>query len=498
MGKLIQRKNLTPEQYQRANFVMCLILSISYVAYIIVDLINHVPIGIEVGDIIRCVVYLLAFVASVVVYQMLKRVKKCMIIFSIIYLVTYAILVFGNGVVVMMLVFPVLIGLMIYLNSLVVMLGAIGTFIIGNIKCALLFIEGDMELFNYGILILAGFFIGIIGSYLAITLLIKFGQEDQSVIEQEMVRRQETAAVINQIVNQLDADFKEIVDSLHVINEAMGSADAAMDDISGSSESTALAVGNQADMTTHIQESLETADTLAVNAKDTTENLKEVIVEGKNRANDLQMQSDLVDQNIIKISQTVDQLVENVMQVSGITESILNISSQTNLLALNASIEAARAGDAGKGFAVVADEIRNLAEETKVCTEQITEIITKLTAVTNQTKVGIDESTESINLQRQRVEEMNASFTQIESGMFELRDGVLNMAQEVETVLSANRKIVDSISILSAASQEVSAGTQTCRTTIGKAFENLGKFSNNVDNTFEQLHILKQTADSSN
>ncbi|MBR5127073.1 MAG: hypothetical protein IKU69_01440, partial [Roseburia sp.] len=277
-------------------------------------------------------------------------------------------------------------------------------------------------------------------------------------------------------------------------NVSMSSANDAMDSIAGSSENTAQAVNHQADMTGQIQERLEVTNELASEAKDTTDKLRVVVAEGKHLADNLQEQSNLVDQNITRISDTVEVLVENVQKVSGITDSILNISSQTNLLALNASIEAARAGEAGKGFAVVADEIRKLAEETKVSTEKITTIINELTKVTSETQAGIEESAESINVQREHVREVNNSFTQVESGMQTLEQNVVNMSSEVESVLDANREIVDSISLLSASSEEVSAGTQTCKATIEDAFTNLGRFTNIIDGTFEELQTLKATA----
>lgn len=64
-------------------------------------------------------------------------------------------------------------------------------------------------------------------------------------------------------------------------------------------------------------------------------------------------------------------------QVKSISEIVMSLAEQTNLLALNASIEAARAGDHGRGFAVVANEVRNLAEQSNVSAENITELIVK-------------------------------------------------------------------------------------------------------------------------
>lgn len=493
MGNLIQRKALMPSQYARANKVLMVIMILSYITYVIVEVININKHGFSIGVQLRCALYIASTIAGIIVYRLKREQKFCMLFIAINFAVTYPILVFANGVVVMTLIFPVILGCMIYLNSSLILISigiVMGT---GAMKCFL--VRDDAELFGYAILIMVGFFVCIYGSVRSILMLIAFGNEDRSVIESEAERREEVANTVSNIVHKMDTDFRSMLNDLNTVNDAMSSADAAMNDISDSTENTATAVGSQASNTSHIQQNLEVTNTLAAEARSITSNLGNVIENGKQLADELQVQSDLVDQNITSISNTVGELVQNVQRVHGITDSILNISSQTNLLALNASIEAARAGDAGRGFAVVADEIRSLAEETKISTEKITSIINELTEVTTKTQAGIIESSNSINEQRQKVILVNQSFTEVENGMEQLQGSVEVMGANIESVLTANSQIVDSICLLSAASDEVSAGTLTCKETISTAFENLSKFSDNVNGTFEQLQILRETTE---
>ena len=491
----MKRQNLTPEQYSRANRTMSIILTICYIIYIIVELMKFSKIGsITTSSIVRCGVYALIMVATWVVVKVLRTKKAAMLFMALSFLAAFTTLVFGNSAGVLLMATPAVIGFMIYLNARVVILGCICTVILAMVRSVLYKMGGDIPSYEFANISAMGLIVTTFGAWRANNLLITFSKENQEAIEKDALHRAEVAETVNTIVEKLDTDFHEVLDKLNSINEGMEATNHSMEQIAGSSESTAEAVGHQAEMTGEIQGRLENANETAVNAKNVTENLKATVENGKQMADDLYAKSVLVDQNAARISETVEQLVLNVEKVSSITASILSISSQTNLLALNASIEAARAGEAGRGFAVVADQIRNLAEETKSSTEKITEIIDELTSVTNETQAELQAAVESIAIQRQRVEEVTASFNTVEEGMSELGTGVIRISNEMNEVLNSNKVIVESISTLSAASEEVLAGTQMSREMIDSTNEDLHVFSATVENAFEQLQTLKEAA----
>lgn len=79
--------------------------------------------------------------------------------------------------------------------------------------------------------------------------------------------------------------------------------------------------------------------------------------------------------------------------------------------------------------------------------------------------------------------------------MLELESDVESMSCEVKEVLEANKAIVDSIALLSTASEEVSADTQMSKEKIDETMRSLQRFSATVKGAFGQLQTLKEAAE---
>jgi len=127
-----------------------------------------------------------------------------------------------------------------------------------------------------------------------------------------------------------------------------------------------------------IQEILNQTHEVAVHSKEGTKlsaNAKNKALEGKKQMEELEENSQHVEEGTISISNELQNLENNFEKMKTITQIVENVANQTNLLALNAAIEAARAGESGKGFAVVANEVRKLAEQTKISASSISDLI---------------------------------------------------------------------------------------------------------------------------
>ena len=161
-----------------------------------------------------------------------------------------------------------------------------------------------------------------------------------------------------------------------------------------------------------------------------------------------------------RVTESMGRLQDKTREVEEIADMILDISSQTDLLSLNASIESARAGEAGRGFAVVAEQIRQLAEQTKNSTENITRIILELNENANQVVRSIDTSLHATENQNKMIHTAADSFGKLDRNMECLIEDIQGIDQRIHNLADANNRIVENISHLSATTEEITASAE--------------------------------------
>lgn len=280
-----------------------------------------------------------------------------------------------------------------------------------------------------------------------------------SVAEQSEKQRSmmEHIVSISRIVKEESDRSTEMVDSLVGATETVTSS---MQEISSATNLTAQNIEEQNNMTQSIQEAINMTGESSKRMVGIATESNESIQENMKVMEELKEQSAQIADTNNQVTESMERLQNKTKEVEEIAGMILNISSQTNLLALNASIESARAGEAGRGFAVVAEQIRQLAEQTKSSTEEITRIINELNANANEVVVSVESSVGAAESQNEMILSAADAFEKLNSNMVELIGNINEIDERIINLSDSNNKIVENISHLSATTEEVTASAE--------------------------------------
>ncbi len=272
---------------------------------------------------------------------------------------------------------------------------------------------------------------------------------------------------LEEIVGRIKTSAANVATSSEELADTANQISQTTEDVSNAVQEIASGATQQADEIQSASENVGRIGDAVMNVQDSTGNLSGITTKMKEASEvsstslaSLQESSTEMTAKIDEISKTIQATQEAVSSINEKVAGITSIATQTNLLSLNASIEAARAGEAGKGFAVVAEEIGQLADNSKAMADEIRKemdvLLEQATAA-----VAAAEDVRQGNMEQQvalgdTLEAVNGMLEDISNTV----GGVQLISDGAETCETSKNAVVDTMSALSAISEENAASSE--------------------------------------
>ncbi|NLL68234.1 MAG: hypothetical protein GX236_11155 [Clostridiaceae bacterium] len=297
-------------------------------------------------------------------------------------------------------------------------------------------------------------------------------------LENIRAQQKKQAEILDDVLKIAASIEKNSQDVYAIVEESASSSDIisnAVNEISSGIVHTAESIQNQSVMAKNIHSLIVNTSELSDKMEALSNESVCALNEGIEHVRELSDKALVVSDKNQYAYRKMQELTEKANEIQGIAQIITGISEQTNLLSLNASIEAARAGENGRGFAVVADEIRKLAIQSKDSATSIAEILESLGRKAFKTSESVITLKEINDQQTNLINNTKNVFDSIANKMEVFTDDVRLVTQKLGEIVNSNNKVIESITEISALSEEATANAEEANSMTAISRQNADK-----------------------
>ena len=272
---------------------------------------------------------------------------------------------------------------------------------------------------------------------------------------------------LEEIVSHIKASASDVGTSSEELSDMANQISQTAEDVSNAVQEIASGATQQADEIQNASENVGRIGDAVGDVQSSTGNLSSLADKMKEASEvsstslaSLQDSSSEMTAKIDEISKTISATQDAVTNINDKVEGIASIATQTNLLSLNASIEAARAGEAGKGFAVVAEEIGKLADDSKAMADDIRK---EMDILLEQSRAAVQAAADVRQGNQDQQIALGETLSAVNGMLGDISStvgGVQLISQGADTCESSKNAVVDTMSALSAISEENAASSE--------------------------------------
>lgn len=260
----------------------------------------------------------------------------------------------------------------------------------------------------------------------------------------------ETALQIRQVSSGVATAAAEILTTTTQQNASSTEQDAAV--------TQTMATAEQVRMT--VQQTAERAQAVA----DASQQSLAVSRAGLDAVVDSVNGMQILRERVESIAENILLLSERTQQIGEIIDTVNDIADQSKMLALNASIEAARAGEEGKGFAVVAMEVRQLAEQSRVATARVRDILNEIQQATNTAVMVTEEGSKGADRGVSLVERAGEAIRDLAATIEEAAQSAAQIAASTQQQTNGVEQLTIAMASIQRATAQAVASTRQTET----------------------------------